>query len=165
MGTENKFTEHKTRLGFTLIEVMFAAVLIGIVAAVTGNFLIHAHRERMNTRIRRAATIEANALMEQAFWAVKQDSHVLSNLNSSVQFLDYSVVTDTNGINSVAYTLSSANPDLNWEYDHRLYSKAIRLNKKQHDGRDFAAINVAVRFDAVNTARTITLETERLIHD
>lgn len=56
--------------GMTLVEVMLATVVMGIMAIALGAFFQHAAEWRMQSRRMQGALVEATSLMERAFAAV-----------------------------------------------------------------------------------------------
>ena len=98
--------------GMTLVEVMVAIMIFGIMAASGAAYLEHAARLRMAARGQQAATIEANSLLEMAFEAARLDHY-----DSGAGY--YNSDTDM--------SYGSANPAVTWSFDGESFPVSIHL--------------------------------------
>jgi prepilin-type N-terminal cleavage/methylation domain-containing protein len=80
-----------SKRGFTLVEVMMATIILGIMTIAGSAYFAHAARARMMARGIQASLIEASSLMERAFEA--SDVTLYSNvLGSTTGYLTRDMV-------------------------------------------------------------------------
>lgn len=131
----------KNKSGFSLLEVMAATIVLGIIAIASSSYFVHAARERMSARARQAALIEANTLMEQAFGAVHTGTY-----DSSPGYLSSNM------------TYSSGNPGLIREFDGKNIPKTIKVEPSPSGIDNLLKITVTVFF---SDTQSVTLEAEK----
>ncbi|MCU0858276.1 MAG: prepilin-type N-terminal cleavage/methylation domain-containing protein [Pontiellaceae bacterium] len=101
----------RNRKGFSLVELMVAAVVLSVLMTTSGISLVHVAKKRSEYRARCAALILANAKLEQAYGLVNQATFTDSGLTSG--FLDDGMV------------LHAGNPNLTWEYDDVTLDRSV----------------------------------------
>jgi prepilin-type N-terminal cleavage/methylation domain-containing protein len=138
--------------GFTLVEVMVASLLIGILTICGAVFFGNAARVRMDARLRQAALIQANSLMERAYEAA--DESVYASMGAKAWF-----AVEADG--SLSY--SGVNPLETWTFDGKALPLSISFIKVGGWDR-FVYITVAVNFDS-GAAQTVTLTAYRYCED
>lgn len=121
-----------TSCGFTLVEIMAATIIIGIIAAGVGSGLYYSQKSQMTSRARHAAVFTASSLLEEARAASKIDS-TPKIPQSSVRWLqtDYSLGS------------SKPSPPLNWDFDGKSYNMSAVIT---NNADDFTTITVTIEW-------------------
>jgi prepilin-type N-terminal cleavage/methylation domain-containing protein len=114
--------------GFTLVEVMVAVVIIGVLVVGGASYLAGAARLRVTARAQQAATIEANSLMEWACQVARR-----SHYDAAPGYFD----PEDN------MSFSGMNPSAQWTFDENGYLESVRLD---HAGHNIARITVTVSY-------------------
>ena len=130
--------------GVTLVEVMVAVIILGIMTASAAAYVVHAARVKMMARAQQAATIEANTLMEWMFQAAHR-----THYDSGAGYFDPN--------NDMVF--SSDDPNSIWSFDGESYPVTVRLVP---DGDDVARVSVSVIF---SSSRAVTLTAYRYCED
>jgi prepilin-type N-terminal cleavage/methylation domain-containing protein len=119
------------REGFSLVEIMVAAVILSIILAGSAMFLISASRQRLLHRQKSAAMVLSNALLEEAYAVTSEATFSAGNTVFLLEDGDF----------------SNANPGRSWEYDGETYPIVVRLEKNG----DFADISSRVAYREYTT--------------
>jgi prepilin-type N-terminal cleavage/methylation domain-containing protein len=108
--------EPSAKKGFTLIEVMIAALMVCVIAAGFATALSLAARQRMDARIRTAALVEANSSAEFVMAAA-------NSVQVPKGHAGFLKIDPDEGVLSL--TLESSDPHLQWDFDGQSYREQI----------------------------------------
>jgi len=132
-----------SKKGASLLEVMMATAILGIMTVAGGMHFVHAAKVRMQARGRLAATIQANSLMERAFSVSDKNMYDLGN-----GF--YHPGDDMNHY--------STDPGYTWKFDGEDLPASVAV--LQAPGGE-QAVNITVEVEFFNGLRPVTLTAYR----
>jgi prepilin-type N-terminal cleavage/methylation domain-containing protein len=138
--------EFLRKKGVTLVEVMVAVIILGIITASGAGYFAYAAQYRMRARAQQAGTIEANTLMEWAY-RIAHRTHYEAGEGY------YNPDTE------MSFSTSPPNPPAFWTYDGRQYPIRIKLTPETDH---IALITVAVELPE---NRSVTLTAARYCED
>ena len=130
--------------GMTLLEVMIAAVILGIMTVSGGSYFVHAAKLRMHVRAMQAATIEANSLMESAYGTLTESSY-----GNGTGYFD----RDMN--------YSSTDPNDQWQFDGLPYDVTVLVTDAAGSSADNPAVDVTVTVEYDDARPPIVLTAYR----